>query len=82
MGLISWIILGLVVGLLAKVFLPGKEGGSVILWVVLAISGALVGGYISTYLESGSVAGFSFRSLLIALTGAILILFVYRKRTY
>ncbi|QCR36871.1 GlsB/YeaQ/YmgE family stress response membrane protein [Nissabacter sp. SGAir0207] len=82
MGLISWIIMGLVVGLLAKVLMPGKNDGSVVLWVVLAISGALVGGYVSTYLDAGTVAGFSFRSLLIALTGAILILFVSRKRNY
>ncbi|MCX9458627.1 GlsB/YeaQ/YmgE family stress response membrane protein, partial [Vibrio cholerae] len=47
MGIISWIILGLIVGILAKWIMPGKDEGGFIITVVLGIIGALVGGYLS-----------------------------------
>lgn len=50
MGIISWIILGLIVGILAKWIMPGKDEGGFIITVVLGIIGALVGGYLSQIL--------------------------------
>ena len=47
MGLISWIILGLIVGILAKWLMPGRDGGGFFMTMILGIAGALVGGYIS-----------------------------------
>ena len=69
MGIISWVILGLIVGILAKWFMPGKDGGGFFMTVILGIAGALVGGYISSFFGMGSVTGFNFVSLIISKIG-------------
>jgi len=79
LGIISWIIFGLIAGILAKWIMPGKDGGCFILTVVLGIIGAVVGGYISTFFGYGKVDGFNFGSFVVAVIGAIVVLFVYRK---
>lgn len=79
MGILSWIVLGLIVGILAKWIMPGRDGGGFIMTIVLGIAGALVGGFISTSLGLGSVNGFNVASLLISIAGALLLLFVYRR---
>lgn len=79
MGIISWIIFGLIAGILAKWIMPGKDGGGFILTVVLGIVGAVVGGYISTVFGYGKVDCFNFGSFVVAVIGAIVVLFVYRK---
>ncbi|MBF8303615.1 MAG: GlsB/YeaQ/YmgE family stress response rane protein [Candidatus Dadabacteria bacterium] len=78
MGIISWIILGLVAGALAKWILPGKDPGGIIVTIVIGIIGAIVGGYIGTLLGFGEVTGFNFRSLIIAIIGSIVLLLIYR----
>ncbi|MFM4823942.1 GlsB/YeaQ/YmgE family stress response membrane protein [Aeromonas bivalvium] len=79
MGFFSWIVLGLIVGILAKWIMPGKDGGGFIMTVVLGGVGAMVGGYLSTLLGMGTVTGFNLSSLIIAVAGALLVLFVYKK---
>ena len=79
MGILSWIVLGLVVGLLAKWIMPGDDPGGVILTIVLGVAGALVGGWIATQVGLGSVTGFNLGSLAIAVAGALLLLFLNRK---
>jgi Predicted membrane protein len=79
MGLLSWIILGLIVGVLAKFFMSGNQNLGFIMTILLGIGGALVGGYISTFFGFGSVTGFNFRSLLISTLGAMLIIYIYGK---
>ena len=79
MGWIMWIVLGLVVGVLAKWIMPGKDPGGVIVTTLIGIAGAVVGGWIGTFIGFGKVTGFDIRSLVIAVGGAILLLFVYRK---
>ena len=79
MGILSWILLGLVVGVLAKWILPGKDPGGFIVTILLGIAGALVGGYLATLLGLGAVTGFNLGSLAIAIAGAILLLVVHRK---
>ena len=78
MGIISWIVFGLIAGLLAKIIMPGKDPGGMILTILIGIAGALVGGFISTSLGYGDISGFDLRSLGIAMGGAIVLLFVYR----
>ena len=78
MGFIAWIILGLVVGVIAKFLMPGKDPGGIIITILLGIAGAFVGGFVSTRLGFGSVTGFDLRSLIIAVLGAIILLAVYR----
>jgi uncharacterized membrane protein YeaQ/YmgE (transglycosylase-associated protein family) len=78
MGILAWIVLGLVAGALAKFIMPGQQGGGILLTIVLGIVGALVGGFLGTYvLGFGDISGFDLRSIAIAVGGALLVLFVY-----
>lgn len=78
MGIISWIVLGLVCGALAKFIMPGKDGGGILVTMALGIVGALVGGFIATALNVGDVSGFNIKSVLIATGGALVVLAVWR----
>ena len=78
MGILSWIILGLIVGIIAKFVMPGKDPGGIFITIILGIAGAFVGGFIGSTLGFGSVTGFDIRSLLIAVGGSILLLIIYR----
>ena len=78
MGFVSWIVLGLVAGVLAKIVMPGRDPGGLIVTILLGIAGALVGGYIGTRLGFGTVSGFDLRSLAISVGGAVLLLILYR----
>jgi uncharacterized membrane protein YeaQ/YmgE (transglycosylase-associated protein family) len=79
MGILSWIIMGLIVGLLAKFVMPGKDPGGIIITILLGIAGAFVGGLIGSALGLGTVTGFNIGSFLLALGGAILLLLLYRS---
>lgn len=79
MGILSWIILGLIAGALAKLIMPGKDGGGIFLTMGLGIAGAFVGGWIGSFLGLGSMTGLNLGSILTATAGAFLILFVYKK---
>lgn len=78
MGFISWIILGLIVGIIAKIIMPGKDPGGFIVTILLGIGGAFVGGFLGSFLGMGDVTGFNISSLLLATGGAILLLILYR----
>ncbi|EHD21225.1 MULTISPECIES: GlsB/YeaQ/YmgE family stress response membrane protein [Brenneria] len=79
MGILSWVIFGLVAGILAKWLMPGRDGGGFFLTIILGIVGAVVGGYISTFFGFGRVDGFNFGSFVVAVIGAIVVLWIYRK---
>ena len=79
MGILSWIVLGLVVGILAKWIMPGPDSSGIVMTIVLGVAGAFVGGWIGTQLGMGSVTGFNLGSLALAVAGALLLLFVNRK---
>jgi uncharacterized membrane protein YeaQ/YmgE (transglycosylase-associated protein family) len=79
MGILSWVILGLVVGALAKWIMPGKDPGGFIVTTLLGIAGAVVGGFLGTMLGIGNVSGFNLRSLVIAIAGSLLLLAIYRR---
>jgi uncharacterized membrane protein YeaQ/YmgE (transglycosylase-associated protein family) len=79
MGILSWIILGLVVGVLAKWIHPGDDPGGLLVTIGIGIAGAFVGGFLSSLLGLGTVTGLNLGSLLIATGGAVLLLFGYRR---
>jgi uncharacterized membrane protein YeaQ/YmgE (transglycosylase-associated protein family) len=83
MGVLSWILFGLIAGALAKFLMPGKDPGGFFVTAIIGIAGALIGGMLATQLGFGGVSGFDFRSFLIAILGSMLLLFGYRmiKRT-
>ena len=78
MGILAWIVFGLIAGALAKFLMPGDDPGGIIVTILIGIAGAVVGGMIGTQLGFGSVSGFDFRSFLVAIGGAMLLLFGYR----
>ena len=78
MGILAWIVFGLVAGALAKFVMPGRQGGGIIVTTVLGVVGALVGGFLGTHVFGfGDISGFDLRSIAIAIGGALLVLFVY-----
>ena len=79
MGIISWTVLGLVVGVLAKWIMPGKDPGGIFVTILIGIAGAWVGGFIASSVGFGTVTGFSLKSIVIATAGALVLLFGYRK---
>lgn len=78
MGILTWIILGLIAGVLAKLIMPGNDPGGFIITILLGIAGALVGGFIASAVGFGSVSGFNLWSIIIAILGAVLLLWIYR----
>lgn len=80
MTILSWIILGLIAGFLAKWIMPGRDPGGLIVTILIGIAGGLVGGWIGEQLGLGTVGGFlSIGSIILATGGAVLLLFIYRK---
>lgn len=79
MGILGWIVFGLIVGALAKFLMPGRDGGGIIVTMLLGIVGALVGGFLGRALGlygANEPAGF-----IGALVGAIIVLAIYRMAT-
>ncbi|MDW3095744.1 MAG: GlsB/YeaQ/YmgE family stress response membrane protein [Gammaproteobacteria bacterium] len=81
MGILSSIILGLLVGALAKWIMPGKDPGGLFITMVLGMAGAMIGGFIGTQLGIGDVTGFNLVSIGLATLGAIILLIIYRLIT-
>ena len=79
MGILSWILLGLVVGALAKWIMPGPDPGGIVITILLGIAGAFVGGWIGSLLGLGSVGGSGLGSLILATGGALLLLWGHRR---
>lgn len=83
MGILSWIVLGLVAGALAKLIYPGHQGGGIFATIGLGILGAIIGGFLGqTLLGSGAAAAasagaFSIPSLIFAILGAMLLIFIW-----
>ncbi len=78
MGMLAWIVFGLIAGALAKYVMPGRDPGGLLVTMLLGIAGAVVGGYLGTVLGFGGVNAFDFRSLLLAIGGAMIVLMGYR----
>ena len=79
MGILAWIVLGLVAGALAKLLMPGKDPGGWIVTILIGIAGAFLGGFIGSALwGSTGVSGLDLRSIGLAVLGSIVLLFIYR----
>jgi len=78
MGLLSWIMFGLIAGAIAKMVHPGRDPGGCVLTILLGVGGAAVGGYIGTWLGWGRVTGFDLRSMGLAVMGSLVLLISFR----
>jgi len=79
MGLISWIVLGLLAGALAKWIMPGRDGGGFVMTTLLGIAGAFVGGFIASLFDFGSATAFDLRGVAVATLGAVVLLWAHRR---
>ncbi|AHY48333.1 putative membrane protein (plasmid) [Rubrobacter radiotolerans] len=77
MGLISWIVVGLIAGLLAKWIMPGEGPGGLLVTLILGMAGASVGGFLVGLIGGTGATGFNIWSILVATLGAIVLLFIY-----
>jgi uncharacterized membrane protein YeaQ/YmgE (transglycosylase-associated protein family) len=78
MGILAWIVVGLIAGVLAKLIMPGDDPGGIIVTIIIGIVGAFVGGFVVNLLGGAGVSGFNIWSILVATLGAIILLAVYR----
>ena len=80
MGIIGWILLGLLAGLIAKAILPGDDPGGIIVTLLLGVAGALLGGFIAGVLGLGDPLDefFDISTWIAAIVGAIVLLLIYR----
>ena len=78
MGILGWIVLGLIAGAIAKLILPGRQGGGWIITIILGIVGAILGGFIGNAVFGIDLGTFfDLRTWLLAIGGAILVLLIY-----
>ncbi|WP_030016283.1 MULTISPECIES: GlsB/YeaQ/YmgE family stress response membrane protein [Micrococcales] len=78
MSIISWIIIGIIVGALAKLIMPGRQGGGIIVTMILGIVGGLLGGWLGKVLFHVQGNGFfSLTTWILSLVGALIVLFIW-----
>ena len=79
MGILSWIIFGLIAGIIAKWIMPGKDPGGFIVTILIGVAGAFVGGWLGSITGiGGPVTGYSVGSMVTAVIGALVLLAAYR----
>lgn len=78
-GILSWILFGLIAGAIAKFVLPGKDPGGIIVTILIGVVGGVVGGWLGDMLTGGGgVSGFNLSSSFWAVVGALILLLGYR----
>lgn len=79
MGIIGWIVLGLIAGAIAKAIMPGKDPGGIIITLLLGVVGALLGGFVGSAIFGVGLQDFwSIQTWLVAIIGSIVVLAIYR----
>jgi uncharacterized membrane protein YeaQ/YmgE (transglycosylase-associated protein family) len=81
MGILSWIVLGLIAGAIAKAIMPGKDPGGIVVTILIGIVGAFLGGFLGNLLTNSGLNGFSLWSIVLAVVGSLLLLWIYRMAT-
>lgn len=77
MGILAWIVIGLIAGALGKLIMPGDDPGGIIVTILIGMVGAVVGGFIMQFLFGAGSGGFIY-SIIVATIGAIVLLAIYR----
>lgn len=81
MGIVAWIVLGLIAGAIAKAIMPGRDPGGVVVTILIGIVGAFLGGFLGNLITGAGLNGFSLWSILLAIVGALILLWIYRVST-
>ena len=78
MGILAFLILGLIAGAIAKAILPGRQGGGLVITLVLGVVGAILGGWIGSLIFGGGLGDFfDLRTWLLSILGAVIVLLIY-----
>ena len=78
LNIISWIIVGLIAGALARLIMPGRDPMGIIATILLGIVGSIIGGLVSWAIWGSDTRGFQPGGILLSIVGAILVLWIYR----
>ncbi|MGJ7908251.1 GlsB/YeaQ/YmgE family stress response membrane protein [Actinopolyspora sp. H202] len=79
MSILSWILFGLIAGAVAKLILPGKDPGGIIVTIIIGVVGGLLGGWLgSSFFGGGGISGFNLASFGWAVLGSLILLLLYR----
>jgi uncharacterized membrane protein YeaQ/YmgE (transglycosylase-associated protein family) len=81
MTILAWIVLGLIAGAIAKAIMPGTDPGGFIVTILIGIVGAFLGGFIGNTIAGRGLDGFSIQSIILAIVGSMLLLWIYRMAT-
>ena len=81
MGILAWIVLGLIAGAIAKAIMPGRDPGGFIVTALIGIVGAFIGGFIGNLIGHAGVTGLNLWSILLAIVGSLVLLWIYRMTT-
>ena len=81
MGIVAWIVLGLIAGAIAKAIMPGRDPGGIIVTILIGIVGAFIGGFIGNLITGTGINGFTLWSIVLAIVGSIVLLWIYRTAT-
>ena len=81
MSILAWVVLGLIAGAIAKAIMPGKDPGGIVVTILIGIVGAFLGGFLGNMISGSGLNGFSLWSILLAVVGSILLLWIYRVAT-
>jgi uncharacterized membrane protein YeaQ/YmgE (transglycosylase-associated protein family) len=81
MTILAWIVLGIVAGAIAKALMPGRDPGGIIVTMLIGIVGAFLGGFLGNLITGSGLNGFSLWSIILAVVGSMLLLWIYRMTT-
>ncbi|HEY5023326.1 MAG TPA: GlsB/YeaQ/YmgE family stress response membrane protein [Gemmatimonadaceae bacterium] len=75
---LTWIVLGLVCGAIAKALMPGPDPGGIVVTIIIGVIGAIIGGTIGKLAFNRGISGFDLRSVILAIVGSLILLWIYR----
>jgi uncharacterized membrane protein YeaQ/YmgE (transglycosylase-associated protein family) len=81
MGVLAWVVLGLVAGVIAKAIMPGKDPGGVLITILIGIVGAFIGGFVGSMVARTGITGLNPWSIGLAILGAVILLAIFRAAT-
>lgn len=81
MSILAWIVLGLIAGAIAKAIMPGNDPGGIVVTMIIGIVGAFIGGFLGNMITGSGLNGFSLWSIILAVVGALVLLWIYRMAT-
>jgi uncharacterized membrane protein YeaQ/YmgE (transglycosylase-associated protein family) len=81
MAILAWIVIGLIAGAIAKAIMPGNDPGGLIVTAIVGIVGAFIGGFLGNMVSGASLNDFRLLSIVLAVVGALILLWIYRMAT-